>query len=127
MTKSQVNPGVGMPHWLKLDAFGRIVMEAFPEALGCYHVGSSLKSKKWRDVDVRLMLTDEDFEKLIGPHTSPKCLNPRWNALCLAFTALAVEATGLNVDFQIDQMSEANRLYPLEGGYLRSSLGLGML
>lgn len=114
---------VGMPEWLKLDNFGRVVMEAFPDALGCFHVGSSLEGKTWRDVDVRLMLTDEDFEATVGAFMEPKCLNARWNAFCLAFSALGWDMTGLPIDFQIDQQTEANKAY---AGRPRSSLGVAV-
>ncbi|MGE9120732.1 hypothetical protein, partial [Escherichia coli] len=38
------------------------VMRSY-DSLGVYLVGSSIISKDYRDVDVRCMLTDEDFER----------------------------------------------------------------
>lgn len=99
--------GVGMPQALYLKAFGQLVREAFGAMP--YHVGSSMTSKTgWRDVDVRLMLDDDEYAALgLGdpryPHHSPK-----WRAMCMAFSALGREMTGLPIDFQIQQVSTAN-------------------
>src|SRR5450755_851650 len=54
--------GVGMPASLFLDEFGSQIWAAFGHC--CYHVGSSLLSKQWRDVDVRLILNDEEYERM---------------------------------------------------------------
>jgi hypothetical protein len=50
---------VGMPAGIWLVKFGVIVADYFGHIP--YHVGSSLKTKQWRDVDVRLILPDEEF------------------------------------------------------------------
>jgi hypothetical protein len=97
---------VGMPAGIYLDHFGIEVYEAFGDFP--YLVGSALRTTAWRDVDVRLILADEDFERQIGSLERPHCLNLKWNALCLAWSALGARMTGLPVDFQIDQRSEAN-------------------
>ena len=46
----------GMPQGIWLNKFGVIVEDYFGHT--AFQVGSSLKSKDWRDVDVRLMLED---------------------------------------------------------------------
>jgi hypothetical protein len=99
-------PGVGMPARLRLDQFGEVVREAFGHCP--YLVGSAARGKEWRDVDVRLILPDDEFEQVVGELTRPRCLNLRWNALCLAFAALGHQMTGLPIDFQIDQQTQAN-------------------
>jgi len=106
--------GIGMPAALKLEWFARVIHEFFGEY--AYHVGSSLKcsmgqAETWRDVDVRLILPDDDFDALFGTLTEPRCLNLKWNAACLAFAALGRDITGLPIDFQIDRMTEANKEY----------------
>lgn len=111
--------GVGMPEWLKLNQFGRVVWEAFDEVP--YLVGSAALGKRWRDVDVRLILSDDAFASQVGNLRRPRCLNLRWNALCLAFAALGRDMTGLPIDFQIDQQTQANEDY---GDELRVPLGL---
>lgn len=98
--------GVGMPEALKLEMFGELLFQGFGHV--AYHVGSSLASKSFRDVDVRLMLPDDEYEKLGLGNPSRPHSNPKWVAMCLAFTALAREMTGLPIDFQIQQVSAAN-------------------
>jgi hypothetical protein len=100
---------VGMPASTYLDYFGIEVYEAFGDFP--YLVGSATRTTAWRDVDVRLILADDEYERLIGPLTQPHCMNLRWNALCLAFSAFGAHMTGLPVDFQIDQRTEANERY----------------
>lgn len=100
---------VGMPASLYLDHFGIEVYEAFGDFP--YLVGSAVRTTAWRDVDVRLILADEDYERLLGDLARPQCLNGKWNAFCLAFSALGARMTGLPVDFQIQQRTEANERY----------------
>lgn len=110
--------GVGMPAELKLHEFGSQVWSAFGEMP--YHVGSSLKQKQWRDVDVRIMLSDEDWDKWGFGNPARTHTNARWVALCLAFSALGKEMTGLPIDFQIQKLSDANDRYD----EIRSALGI---
>ncbi len=105
-------PGVGMPARLLLNRFGSYVFDAWNSH--AYLVGSAARGKTWRDVDVRLILTDEEFEWHIGELTRPKALNPCWNANCLAWSYFGRSFTGLPIDFQIDQQSQANEQYPSE-------------
>ena len=104
-----------MPAGIWLNKFGVIVADYFGHTP--YHVGSSLKTKDWRDVDVRLILPDDEFEALFGK-VGNYC-NPKFAAITLAFCALAKEMTGLPVDFQIQSQSHANEAY---GGGWRSAL-----
>jgi hypothetical protein len=94
-----------------VDAFGQCP----------YHVGSSLTQKTgWRDVDVRLLLDDDEYERQ-GFGDPERCMtNAKWVAMCLAFSALGREITGLPIDFQIQQRTWANAKF--EG--TRSALGL---
>lgn len=117
---SPIRPGIGMPAALLLHEFGSQVWFAFGDMP--YHVGSSLVGKVWRDVDVRLILSDEAFAAMFPedaavahPHSCGK-----WVALCLAFSALGKSLTGLPIDFQIQQQSDANTKY--DGP--RSALGI---
>jgi hypothetical protein len=104
--RHQQRKGVGMPASILLEHFGEIVRDAFGAVP--YLVGSALQGKEWRDVDIRLILSDEEFEHQVGPLTKPLMCNPRWAALCLAFATLGREMTGLPIDFQIQQQSAAN-------------------
>lgn len=110
--------GVGMPAMLLLHEFGSQVWAAF--GAPPYHVGSSLAQKVWRDVDVRLILPDAEYAALgLGNPQTPH-INGRWVALCLAFSALGRQMTGLPIDFQIQQQSHANA----EFSGPRSALGM---
>lgn len=113
--------GVGMPASLKLHEFGSHVWFVFGSMP--YHVGSSLELKTgWRDVDVRVILTDQEYQQWdLGDPKDPHS-NGKWVALCLAFSALGRELTGLPIDFQIQQMTLANEQFP--DSQKRSALGL---
>ena len=98
--------GVGMPQWILLHQFGKLIYDAFGEFP--YLVGSAAVNKEWRDVDVRLILDDTLFEILVGKLEQPLILNRRWSAFCLAWSALGKQMIGLPIDFQIQQRTYAN-------------------
>lgn len=99
----------GMPAGIWLSKFGQIVRDYFGHVP--YHVGSSMRSKEWRDVDVRLILPDGEFEALFGTNQSAET-NPKLGAVTLAFATLGKEMTGLPIDFQIQPQTWANEHYP---------------
>ncbi len=99
-----------MPQNIMLHRFGRVVQEAFGDFP--YLVGSATRTKHWRDVDVRLILSDDDYVKIIGKFEKPQETNRRWAAFCLAFSLLGKQMTGLPIDFQIQQQTDANAEYP---------------
>jgi hypothetical protein len=109
---------VGMPAALHLDAFGREIEAAFGHLP--YLVGSAATSKQWRDVDVRLILPDPEFDALFPDHTYPARHDGRWGLLCAAISELARIRTGLPVDFQIQCMTFANDRFAGE----RHALGI---
>lgn len=97
-----------MPAGIWLTKFGLIVRDYFGHV--AYHVGSSLHRKDWRDVDVRLILPDAEFDAMFGPAANTS--SAKLAAITLAFAALGERLTGLPIDFQIQRQSEANALYP---------------
>ncbi len=104
-TKSRV----GMPAQLHLMRFGQLIYDAFGDV--AYWVGSSLESATWRDVDVRLMLSDSEYlHQGYGDPGAPHT-NAKWCANCAAWSALGKEMTGLPVDFQIQDTTLANKQY----------------
>ncbi|MFC3986421.1 hypothetical protein [Streptosporangium jomthongense] len=115
--------GVGMPALLHLDAFAREVEQAFGHLP--YLVGSAARGKVWRDVDVRLMLPDDEFDALFPQFKSPRPgrLDNRWALVCAAISELGRARTGLPIDFQIQRTSDANEHY---GGGVRHALGLSL-
>jgi hypothetical protein len=118
MAKLRAKNGVGMPAELLLQEFGSMIWAAFDEIP--YRVGSSMRSKSWRDVDVRLILSDEVYENLgfLAPEQWHR--DGKWQAMCLAFSALGRQMTGLPIDFQIQPRSWANKKF---GDQARSALG----
>jgi hypothetical protein len=114
--------GVGMPADLYLEEFGHQLWAAFGET--AYHVGSSVFEKQWRDVDVRLLLDDEDYERMgLGDPAHPH-ENAKWVSLVMAYSALGKAMTGLPIDFQIQQQSYANEHYSQKEKHVRSALGV---
>ncbi len=113
--------GVGMPKQLLLDEFGLKLMEAFDDVP--YHVGSSLEKKSgWRDVDIRIILEDEEYKLLFGdPDRAHR--NKKWRVMCLAFSLLGAEMTGLPIDFQIQSLTKANNEF--KGS--RSAIGISLV
>lgn len=99
-----------MPAGIWLTKFGVIVRDYFGHVP--YRVGSSLGSKTWRDVDVRLILPDDEFAALFGERNSSAETNPKLGAITLAFAALGKAMTGLPIDFQIQPQTYANATYP---------------
>lgn len=67
-----------------------------------YLVGSAGERSDYRDVDVRLILADEEFDALFKAR--PKL----WALLSRALTTYLRSRTGLPVDFQIQRRTEAN-------------------
>jgi len=98
-----------MPAGIWLTKFGVIIRDYFGHVP--YQVGSSLKTKQWRDVDVRLILPDEEFEERFGRNHSAET-NAKLAAVTLAFAALGQQMTGLPIDFQIQPQTWANEKYP---------------
>lgn len=109
---------VGMPAGLKLHEFGSKLVDAFGNF--AYQVGSSLNSKTWRDVDVRMIIADDVYEAMGFGDPDRQHDNPKWIAYCLAFSALGVEMTGLPIDFQIQQQTWANKSFDKP----RSAIGI---
>jgi hypothetical protein len=115
---------VGMPATLHLNAFGREIREAFGHVP--YLVGSAARNKQWRDVDVRLMLPDVEFDALFPDYAPPGRTDGRWSLLCAAISELGRQRTGLPIDFQIQCQSIANELFSKQprhalGVYLEAS------
>lgn len=85
------------------------VMESY-DSLGVYLVGSCLTRKDYRDVDVRCIMRDEDFEREFPKNEHGH--RPRYMLLCLSISAWFRHVTGLPVDFQFQKMTPANERYP---------------
>lgn len=91
--------GTGMPQSLYLDHWAYHVGKCFKNT--CYLVGSALESKQWRDIDVRIIMEDSEWEQWFGPTRNGTSCNIKWSAMMAAFSAWGKETTGLPIDFQI--------------------------
>jgi hypothetical protein len=97
---TQVRPwGAGMPAWMWLHEFGDLCEQAFGAPV--FLVGSALKTKTPRDIDVRVQMVDGPFDDLFGEHANFGKAGTAWAAICLAFAALGKQMTGKPIDFQV--------------------------
>lgn len=81
------------------------IMRAY-DSLGVYLVGSSIVTKDYRDVDVRCILRDDDFDREFPKDVHGQ--RPRWRLTCLSISAWLRGMTGLPVDFQFQKQTLAN-------------------
>lgn len=97
----------------RAEEWCRLVRAAFPNSLGLFLVGSVHERPDFRDVDLRLMLDDDDFDRKFSNGEQVRMFNR-------AFSAWGQRDTGLPIDFQIQRMTEANAEFP---GGARNSMG----
>jgi len=111
---------VGQPQQMLLNQFGDLIADAFG-TYNVYHVGSSMgdNKKDWRDVDVRVMLTDEQWKSYGFLEPKDNHYDPKWRSMCIVFSHYGRHLTGLPIYFQIQKIKEANEEF--KGG--RSHMG----
>lgn len=104
----------------RLDEACRVFQEAFE--FGVFLVGSVMQRRDFRDVDVRAIVSDEEFARLY-PTADPRgsALDAYWMLSMAALSLYLREATSLPIDFQVQQQTAAND----EFHGPRSALGLG--
>jgi len=112
---------LGAPESFELNMAANALNQAYPEAVGCFHVGSSITRRDYRDVDVRMILHDDDFERMFPGLKGNGWLDARFSLLCASISCWLKARTGLPIGFQFQSMTEANRDYP-DGE--RNALGL---
>jgi hypothetical protein len=83
---------------------------------GCFLVGSVFHRRDWRDVDVRYMLDDAEFDRVFPSTPAGDAL---WSFICWTTAMWMRSETGLPIDFQIQRQSDANS----EHDGARSALG----
>ena len=81
-----------------------------------YLVGSAGDNVGYRDVDLRVILSDEEFDHLFGGR------DEFWGLVCMAIGAYLAQVSDLPIDFQIQRRTEANEKY---GGQPRNPMGHG--
>jgi hypothetical protein len=104
--KARVN-NLPFPQSVLVGLFAKTVHEAFGGQ--AYLVGSCVTTKDYRDVDVRLLLADVEFDEQFPPEGArPQSMNLKQAAMGAAFSYYGRHLTGLPIDFQIQKQSEAN-------------------
>lgn len=104
---------IGAPACFALELACRQICEAFG-GHHCYVVGSCLEKPDWRDVDVRYILEDADFEVLFPGATLHEggggCWeqDPRWLLMTVSISEHLSRVTGLPIDFQFQSQTHAN-------------------
>lgn len=115
---------IGAPAVFKLEAACTLVNRAFG-SFGCYIVGSAIERADWRDVDVRFILEDTEFEKLFPDAGAINLcrweFDPRWLIVNIGIAGYLSQQSGLPIDFQIQPQSHANNAF---GGRPRHAVGL---
>lgn len=85
-----------------LDHACKPLHEAF-DCLGVFLVGTAATRQSYRDVDVRMMLTDKTYDRML------KVMSVEGMAfLGLAIGQYLASMTGLPIDFQIQRQTQAN-------------------
>lgn len=102
---------LNVPDFFRLDWCCAGLFQAFGRPP--YLVGSALSRPTWRDVDVRLMLPDEQFERMFPNQYALLFLNATVSDWLKA-------QTGLPIDFQFQDTTRANA----EHDGLRNPLGI---
>jgi hypothetical protein len=80
------------------------IREAFGS--GPYLVGSATEHAGFRDIDLRVILADEEFDHWFGDRVM------LWSLVCNSIGHHLSAVTGLPVDFQIQRRTEANEKHP---------------
>lgn len=87
-------------------------------------VGSALKHKDFRDVDIRLIMDDDAFAEMFPLQPAdPRGKNNDhyWELVCNAISEWLRQRTGLPIDFQIQQRTFANNYFK---GEKRNAIGM---
>jgi hypothetical protein len=85
-----------------------------------YLVGSSLTKLDYRDVDVRAILQDAEYDRLFPAAQKSPHWDAQFNLFCASISEWLVQRTGLPIDFQFQRMTDANAEFSGE----RNALGV---
>jgi hypothetical protein len=104
---------VDAPRLFMLSQACSILIKAFGSVP--YHVGSSLHRPDFRDVDVRMILSDDEYDAMFPgrEHGAVEFLHARYSVMCSSISLYLRKASdGLPVDFQFQGQTDANKRYP---------------
>ncbi|AZV21493.1 hypothetical protein [Mesorhizobium sp. M7A.F.Ce.TU.012.03.2.1] len=102
---------VGVPAIFKLQLACQQLNAAY-ESYGIYLVGSAIERPDWRDVDVVMIMSDEEFKREF-PHATASTfeMDPKWLINSIAISDWLSRLTGLPIDFKIQAQEWANALH----------------
>jgi hypothetical protein len=90
----------------RLEDWCRMVRVLFGRSFGPFLVGSVTERADYRDVDIRVLMHDEDFDAVFrGRLEAVRFLNR-------AVSIWGQQETGLPIDFQVQRQTEANEEFP---------------
>lgn len=113
---------LGVTSFIELGFATAIVKGVFHDSYGIYLVGSALTRKDWRDVDVRHIISDDEFKQRFGEFEQPYDRNHFLRAFNLGVSEWMRRHSHLPVDYQVQPITKANELYPSPANP-RNSLG----
>lgn len=105
------NGYITRPQFWALDEACKPLRATFPD-YGPYLVGSVMERPTFRDVDVRLILSDEHYDRLS---------DNEWGLLGFVTSRHLAAVTGLPIDFQFQRQTDGNAAY---GDKWRTPLGM---
>lgn len=117
---------VGPPAIFKLEQCCWQLNQAWShlDSFGCFLVGSCLERPDFRDVDVRMILKDDVFQREFPDVYSIDSAvwehDPKWLIMTVSIAGWLREQTGLPIDFQFQPQSFANKWHNNE----RHSIGM---
>ena len=98
---------IGVPDFYNLNLICAEIFQAFDEVP--YLVGSSLETRNFRDVDIRIILGNDHYERLFPGLSGNPQVSALWSLFCVAISEWMSRRTCLPIDFQIQRQSEANK------------------
>lgn len=93
------------PHFFNLNHACIVINEAFGQ---CYLVGSATERRDYRDVDVRCIMEDPEFDRVFPKKPSNPRVDAAWSIVCASIALWLSQHTGLPIDFQIQKQTKAN-------------------
>ena len=103
----------------KLELACRIIGDCFGR--GTYQVGSSLHTASYRDVDIRHIMSDEEFDAHFPGATKGIHYQAKLKFMNMVISDWLKSQTCLPIDFQFQRQSDANREFPTQQ---RNAIGI---
>lgn len=97
-----------MPNHIILEAWARDLRRCFDGEMP-YLVGSGIKSRDYRDVDVRIIVPRAKWEAWFGEFQPCMRHNKKWASIMIAMSLWGQRITGLPIDFQVQCQEDVNK------------------